>query len=211
MRARPYTPWLAAGYAHTTKSRSDCKTASIVCICVCIWRIPFRAFMEVQFLRPVVFGFTPGTFGLPGFVHQAKPRSPPTSSFGILDAPPVGRGMTTMRSKIYSALKALIFVAGATALQACFFSGGGHRYYSEPAPYSYGPSYGPSYYGPPSTYAYGPAPAYGYAVSPRVRDDDEHYERRDYGRVQNDHPAVPHHADRAAAHEHGHDDDHDHH
>ena len=115
-----------------------------------------------------------------------------------------------MRSKIYSALKALIFVAGATALQACFF-GGGHRYYSDPAPYSYGPSYGPSYYGPPSSYAYGPAPAYGYAVSPRERDYDEHYQRRDYGRVQNDHPMVQHHPDRAAAHGHGHDDDHDHH
>jgi len=120
-----------------------------------------------------------------------------------------------MRSKIYSALKALIFVVGASALQACFF-GGGHRYYSEPgyysepAPYSYGPSYGPSYYGPPSTYAYGPAPAYGYAAPPRVRDDDDHYQRRDYGRVHNEH-AMEHHADRAAAHGHGHDDDHDHH
>ena len=183
MRARPYTPWLAAGYAHTTKSRSGCKTASIVCI----WRI-HRASAIFAACSFWVRGRADS--GYPRLYIRRNRAVRRTSSFGILDAPSSVRGMTTMRSKIYSALKALIFVAGATALQACFFGGGGHRYYSEPAPYSYGPSYGPSYYGPPSSYAYGPAPAYGYAVSPRERDDDEHYQRRDYGRVQNDHPMV---------------------
>jgi hypothetical protein len=109
----------------------------------------------------------------------------------------------TMRSKIFSALKALIFVTGATALQACFF-GGGHPYYSQPAPYAYGPSYGP-----PSTYAYAGRPAYGYAVPPRDGDYDDHHQWHDRGWwVQNNHPWVQQHHTDWIGHSH---DDHDRH
>jgi hypothetical protein len=113
-----------------------------------------------------------------------------------------------MRSNIFTALKALIFVAGATALQACFF--GGHPYHSEPPPYSYGPSY---YGPPPSTYAYAPAPAYGYAAPPRVGDYDDHHQwhDRDWW-IQNNRPWVQqHHPDWDTARGHEHDNDHDHH
>ncbi len=75
----------------------------------------------------------------------------------------------TYSAKIYPALKALIFVAGAALLQACFY-GGGHPYYAEPAPYAYRP---------PSSYAYAAPPAYGYAVPPRVGDYDEHHQWHD--------------------------------
>jgi hypothetical protein len=115
-----------------------------------------------------------------------------------------------MRSNIFrpslaNAFKALVFIAGTTILQGCFF-GGGHPYYADPGPY-----YGPSSYGPPAAYAYAPRPAYGYAAPPRVGDYDEHHEwhDRDWW-VQNNRPWVQqHHPTWMASHEH--DGDHDRH
>ena len=112
-----------------------------------------------------------------------------------------------MRSDIFplsfpSAIKTLTFIAGAALLQGCFFGGGGHPYYADPAPY------GPSYGAPPA-YAYAaPAPTYRYAAPPRIGDYDEHHawHDRDWW-VQNNHPWVVQHHPDWVAHEH----DHDHH
>jgi len=111
-----------------------------------------------------------------------------------------------MRSKIFPVLKTLIFVVGAATLQACFF--GGHSYppaYAQPEPY-----YG---YAPAPAYAYAsPPPPYRYATPPRVGDYDAHHEWHDRGWwVQNNHPWVQQHHPDWIAHEHGHDNDHDHH
>lgn len=104
-----------------------------------------------------------------------------------------------MRSKFFPIMKALIFVAAAATLQACFYE----HHYPPPEPYGYG-------YAPGPAYAYG-APPYAYAPPP-VGDYDEHHEwhNRDWW-IQNNHPWVQQHHPNWIAHERRHDDDHDHH
>jgi hypothetical protein len=135
------------------------------------------------------------------------------SRAGILDAHPLGQRQTTMKSKIAPVFKALIFVAGAGSLQACFY-GGHHR--AQPAPYGYssGPAYGyapqPA---PQPEYRYAPPPAYKYAPPPQVGDYDEHHQwhDRDWW-VRHNRPWVQqHHPAWLASQGHGHDNDHDNH
>lgn len=105
--------------------------------------------------------------------------------------------MSKLTSKFFPVLKAIIFVAGAVSLQACVY--GGHPYYSEPAPYAYGP--GPAY-------AYGAPPANVYGRPPVVGDYDEHHtwHERDWW-IRNNHPWVQQHHPGWLAHEDGHEND----
>jgi hypothetical protein len=118
-----------------------------------------------------------------------------------------------MKSKISPVFKALIFVAGAVSLQACFY-GGHHRV--QPAPYGYssGPAYGYAPQPAPQPgYGYARPPAYKYAPPPQVGDYDEHHQwhDRDWW-VQHNRPWVQqHHPGWVASQGHGHDNDHDNH
>jgi hypothetical protein len=107
------------------------------------------------------------------------------------------KSTSKLTSKIFLALKAMIFVAGAVTLQACFF--GGHPAYG-PDPYAYGSGPG---------YAYGGSPAYVYGRPPVVGDYDDHHawHERDWW-VRNNHPWVRQHHPEWIAHEHGHESDH---
>ena len=105
-----------------------------------------------------------------------------------------------MKRKILPVFKMLIFALGALSLQACFY-GGGHPYYSQPAPYAYAPA---------PAYGYARPPTYAYVAPARVGAYDEHHQWHDRTWwVQNNHAWVQqHHPDWVASREQAHHDYH---